>query len=251
MDANQIAEKYEKMITTGELAYGARLPSVRDLGTTEGVSPQTAAAAYSILAAYGLVRTSKKSGTWVIGAKSTRLHLGTFDSAPDWNLPVWSTEDPTDVKTTTLYKVSVDHAEGLSDWGIPDGTRIAERHYVKTVNGAPVQHKVTVIPYDRAVCMPQDADYEGVAPMMSPVGHPVISPPLGINMSTWLGWGVDDYVTVFGGTKMTEEAAEAFGVPKGTPGMGSFCTAKTATGETVFVTITTQTLTAQFTITHK
>jgi hypothetical protein len=33
--------------------------------------------------------------------------------------------------------------------------------------------------------------------------------------------------------------------------MGSFCMAKTADGETVFVVITTQSKTAKFTITHK
>lgn len=253
MDAHQIAEKIETLIASGAegYEYGKKLLNVRDLGTQEGVSAQTASAAYQSLAMRGLVRISKKSGTWVIGSKTTKIHLGTFDSAPDWTLPVWSTDDETDVKETKLYKVSVSQAEGLTEWGIADGTQITERHYVKTVNGAPVQHKVTVLPYDRAIAMPRDADYAGIAPMMTPVGHPVVSQPSGMTMSDWLGWGVDSYVTEFGDSKMSEESAEIFGVPAGTVSMGSFCMAKTADGETVFVVITTQSKTAKFTITHK
>jgi GntR family transcriptional regulator len=253
MDAQQIAEKIEVLIAAGAegYEYGKKLLNVRELGAQEGVSAQTASAAYQALALRGLVRISKKSGTWVIGSKTTKIHLGTFDSAPDWTLPVWSTDDENDVKETTLYKVGISEANGLTEWGIADGTQIVERHYVKRVNGAPVQHKVTVLPYDRAVAMPQDPGYSGMAPMMTPVGHPIVSPPSGINMSQWLGWDVEDYTTEFGDTKMGPESAEIFGVPAGTIAMGSFCMAKTRDGETVFVVITTQAKTAKFTITHK
>jgi GntR family transcriptional regulator len=253
MDAHQIAEKIEALIASGAegYTYGKRLLNVRELGTQEGVSAQTASAAYQALAMRGLVRTTKKSGTWVIGSKTTRIHLGTFDAAPDWTLPVWSTDDDTDIKETKLYKVSASEASGLSEYGIADGTQIVERHYVKTVNGAPVQHKVTILPYDRAIAMPKEPGYTGIAPMMTPVGHPVISQPSGMNMSDWLGWGVDDYVTEFGDTKMTEDSAEIFEVPAGTIAKGSFCMAKTSEGETVFLVITTQGANTKFTITHK
>lgn len=253
MDAHQIAAKYKKLIIAGAPGFenGNRLKSVRDVGTEEGVSAQTAAAAYSLLATYGLVRTSKKSGTWVIGAKTANMHLGSFNAGPDWNLATWSTGDENDVNTITLYKVSVDQAEGLAEYGIPDGTQVAERHYRKEVNGVPVQHKVSVIPYELAVKMPQDPSYTGVAPMLSPVGHPVISPPKGISPAEWLGWDVDRYFTTIGVTDMTRSAAEVFGVPVGTPGIGHFTVAKNSGGGTVFVSVGTSTLTHKYTIDHK
>lgn len=253
MDAQQIAKKIEALIAEGAEGYtfGSKLMNVRALGAQEGVSAQTASTAYQALAIRGMVRISKKSGTWVIGSKTTKIHLGTFNEAPDWTLPVWSTDSDDDVKETALVRVNSREAEGLAEWGIADGTRILERHYVKKVNGAPVQHKVTVLPYDRAIAMPIDPDYTGPAPMMTPVGDEVITPPSGLNMSQWLGWGVDTYTTDFGDCEMSADSAEIFGVPAGTAAMGSFCMAKTEDGETVFVVITTQSKTARFTITHK
>lgn len=253
MTAQTIADKIEPLIAAGAEGYRFKdqLLNVRALGEQEGVSAQTASAAYQILAMRGLVVTTKKSGTRVTGAKTTFIELGTFDRAPDWNKPVTSTDEEGDVTETTLTEFEVTEASGLAEWGIADGTRVTERHYTKTTNGAPVQHKVTYMPYEYAEAMPQDASYQGVPPMLSPKGQPVVSPPRGINMSQWLGWGVDDYVTEYGLVKTTEAASKALGVPVGTPMMGSICKATTPEGKTVFMVLTTQSITAKFRLIHK
>lgn len=253
MTAQTIADKIEPRIAAGDegFQYGDQLLNVRALGAQEGVSAQTASAAYQILAMRGLVVTTKKSGTRVSAPKTTYVEAGTFDRAPDWNKEVSTTGNPDDVIEVTLTKFEVSAASGLSEWGIEDGTRVTERHYTKTTNGAPVQHKVTYMPYEYAESMPQDDTYQGVPPMLTPKGQPIVKPPRGINMSQWMGWDVDDYVTEYFLVKSSPDAAKALGIPVGTPMIGSACKATTTEGKTVFVVLTTQALTARIRLIHK
>ena len=60
-----IASKIESAIAAGQLAPGAKLPTVRDLAAALEVSPATVAAAYRTLAQRGLISANSRRGTTV------------------------------------------------------------------------------------------------------------------------------------------------------------------------------------------
>jgi DNA-binding transcriptional MocR family regulator len=63
--AAEIAASVEAGVRSGALAAGARLPSVRILATTLGVSPATVASAYRTMRQRGLLETAGRHGTRV------------------------------------------------------------------------------------------------------------------------------------------------------------------------------------------
>lgn len=60
-----IASAISRLITTGDLAPGDRLPTVRDLAKDLGVSPATVSHAWQTLAAAGLITSRGRSGSFV------------------------------------------------------------------------------------------------------------------------------------------------------------------------------------------
>lgn len=60
-----IASAISRLITTGDLAPGDRLPTVRDLARDLGVSPATVSHAWQTLAAAGLITSRGRSGSFV------------------------------------------------------------------------------------------------------------------------------------------------------------------------------------------
>jgi DNA-binding transcriptional MocR family regulator len=63
-----IATGIARMITTGDLAPGDRLPTVRDLAVDLGVSPATVSHAWQTLASAGLIISRGRSGSFVRSA---------------------------------------------------------------------------------------------------------------------------------------------------------------------------------------
>jgi regulatory GntR family protein len=253
VNAHQIAEKIEAQITAGAEGYqhGDRLLSVRDLGEAENVSAQTAAAAYSLLAVRGLVVTSKKSGTRVAATKAASFRLGSFGK-PDWNLKDWEVKDGTEEGTVSLYDMvfttaNADHAK----LGLPEGSQIVERHYRKEIKGVPVQHKVTILPYDLARSMPQDSSYDGPPPMMTPVGHPVVARPAGKSMMDWLGWDVAHNRVQIQNGPIGEMAAKVLGVPQGTPGLLANAAIRDSEGNVLYLTLSTGLSTNVYILDHE
>jgi len=253
VNAHEIAEKIEGLITAGAEGYrhGDRLLSVRDLGESENVSAQTAAAAYSLLAVRGLVVTSKKSGTRVAATKSASFRLGSFGK-PDWNLKDWEVKDGTDEGTVSLYDLVFSNADAhLAEIGFPEGSQVVERHFRKDIAGVPVQHKVTILPYDLARSMPQDSSYDGPPPMMTPVGHPVVDRPAGKSMMDWLGWDVAHNRVEIHNGPIGEMAAKVLGVPQGTPGLIANATIRDSSGNVLYVTISTGLSTNVYVLDHE
>ncbi len=62
---NQIAESIRRLIASGELKPGDRLPPVREMAKRWGCTPATVARAYSELVREGLLTTHRKGGTRV------------------------------------------------------------------------------------------------------------------------------------------------------------------------------------------
>jgi DNA-binding transcriptional MocR family regulator len=63
--ARRIAGVIGRMITSGELPVGTRLPTVRELATRLGVSPTTVSEAWHSLAAVGAIEARGRNGTYV------------------------------------------------------------------------------------------------------------------------------------------------------------------------------------------
>lgn len=252
MDAHQIAAKIEGLIASGAEGYQHknRLLSVRNLGEAEGVSAQTAAAAYSLLEARGLVTVSNKSGTYVSATKAAVFRLGSFDCAPNWDLKDWEVKDGSQ-GVMELEKMAFEATdEELATIGREPGTRVVVRHYRKLIDGVSVQHKAVVLPYDLASTMPQDENYEGLPPMMTPIGHPLIVRPEGRSMHDWLGWDCKTNQVRIKNVAVGEMAAKVLGVPVGTPGLAAYGTIRDSAGDVMYTTILTGLATSEFVLDH-
>jgi GntR family transcriptional regulator len=80
----QIIEQIKYLISTGELAPGERLPTLRELAAQLQVNFTTVARAYRTLDAEGLISTQHGRGTFVLGpateAETDRLREQSLDS---------------------------------------------------------------------------------------------------------------------------------------------------------------------------
>ncbi len=76
----EIAEAIRRLMVSGELKAGDRLPSVRAMGDRWKCTPNTVSRAYSLLAQEGLVSAHRGGGTRVVGL---RAGLGET-SLPEW-----------------------------------------------------------------------------------------------------------------------------------------------------------------------
>ncbi|MFD5064518.1 GntR family transcriptional regulator [Streptomyces sp. NPDC058394] len=238
MNANAIVADIRAGIAAGQYRYGTRLPSVRDLADRYEVSQQTAAAAYAVLSALGLARTERGSGTTVAAGPASDAHLGTF-SPPDLAAAVpWkpARDGAGATEETTLVR-QVTAPEAMAAWDIAAGTEVVERTRIRSVDGAPVQHKMTVLPYEIAARTPEG--YDDVPPMLAPVGAQPIRPPHGMRVADWLGWDVATTECAITAEPMTPAACEALGMPDGSPGFRIVNVTRDSAGKTVYVTITT------------
>lgn len=62
----QIVEQVRRMVTSGELAAGSQLPTVRQLARELGVNFNTVARAYRLLDEAGLISTQQGRGTYIL-----------------------------------------------------------------------------------------------------------------------------------------------------------------------------------------
>jgi GntR family transcriptional regulator len=234
--ATAIAADIRKGIETGRYRYGTRLPGARALATEYGVSHQTIAAACAILAALGFVRTERNSGTTVTAGPKSDAHLGTF-TPPDLAAALpWKTNGGGQVSEETTLVRQMEAPTHMADWGIPEGSQVVERTRIRSVDGTPVQYKLSVFPYEIAARRPEGHD--GVPPMLAPVGAAPVAPPKGVRMADWLGWDVAGTECVITADPMDAAASTALGLAEGTPGFRVLAITRDPAGGTVFVTIT-------------
>ena len=238
MNANAIAAEIRKGIAAGQYRYGTRLPSVRDLAEQYGVSQQTAAAAYAVLSALGLVRAERGSGTTVAAGPAADAHLGTYappdlKAAQSWR----PSDDGVEVKEETTLVRQIPAPEETTSWGISAGIDVVERTRIRSVDGIPVQHKITLMPYELATRTPDG--YTGVPPMLVPVGAQPVKPPHGMRVADWLGWDVDKSECIITAEPMSSDACTALKMSEGSPGFRIVNVTRNSGGDTIYVTVTT------------
>ncbi|MEF9908614.1 GntR family transcriptional regulator [Streptomyces flavovirens] len=236
--SNHIAAALRGRITSGEYAYGARMPNVRDLAEEYDTSQQTAAAAYAALEGMGMVRVGRgKQGTVVTAGPPADAHLGTF-APPDLTAAsAWTPANGQQGTEETTGVMQQAATAEMTAWGIPEGSEVVVRTRLRVVNGTPVQHKITVMPHELAARRP--AGFDGVPPMLSPVGAAPVKAPTGVRMADWLGWSIAGTECAITAEPMDPAAAAALGLPEDVPGFKVVGIARDEAGETVFVTVTT------------
>lgn len=238
MTATQIAAALRQRILSGEFTYGSRMPNVRDLAEEYGTSQQTAAAAYAALAGLGMVRTHRgKQGTVVAAGPPASAHLGTFGPYDVTAAAAWTPSAGQSGETVTTRVRQMPATADMTTWGIEEGSEVVERTRIRSVDGIPVQHKITVMPYDLAARRPDG--YEGVPPMLAPVGAARVDPPAGVRMADWLGWGTVRTESSITAEPIDKDAALALGLPEDVPGFRVVGISVDASGATTFVTVTT------------
>lgn len=236
MDAHEIAAALRSAIAAGEYPHGSKLPTIRQTAERYGVSHQTAASAYSVLSVLGMVRTDRRSGTTVTAGRSADAHLGTFAPPDLAAAEAWKpTTAGTASEETTLVR-QTETSSVDSPWASTEGGFV-ERTRVRSVDGAPVQHKLTVMPY--AIASRKPEDHDGIPPMLAPVGATPVKPPQGVRVADWLGWNVARTECTITAEPMSPEACTALGMPEGAPGFRVLAVAYDPEGSAVFATITT------------
>lgn len=237
MGAHSIANAIRAEIIKGTYAHGSRLPTVREMMARHDVSQQTVASAYGMLADLGLVKTSRSSGTVVIAAPPGTAHLGTYGPADLSVADPWASSLGGEEKEETVSLRQYLAGPQEAAWGIPEGTSVIERVRMRTIDGTPAQHKTTILPYDVATRVPEG--YDGVAPMLAPVGAPPAGKPAGVRMADWLGWDIAYSKVLITNEAMRKDATDMLGMPEGTPGHVITNVAWDTSGAVLYVTVTT------------
>lgn len=236
MNAHEIAEALRSAIAAGEYPHGSKLPTIRQTAERYSVSHQTAASAYSVLAVLGMVRTDRRSGTTVTAGQAADAHLGTFVPPDLAAADAWKPAGGGTANEETTLVRQADTCGMELPWISTEGGFV-ERTRLRSVDGVPAQHKLTVLPYSVAAQKPED--YDGIPPMLAPVGAAPMKPPTGVRVADWLGWNVAHTSCTITAEPMSPEACKTLGMPEGSPGFKVLAVAYDPDGKAVFATVTT------------
>jgi DNA-binding transcriptional regulator YhcF (GntR family) len=109
----QLRTQVAALTVTGELAAGAKLPTVRQLASDLGLAPNTVARAYRELEADGVITTHGRRGTFVASPRLDNSSAGAFDS----------------VRRSAIDFTEVARRGGLS---LPEAVRLVEESWPRT-----------------------------------------------------------------------------------------------------------------------
>ncbi|MFN8619204.1 MAG: PLP-dependent aminotransferase family protein [Chloroflexota bacterium] len=99
----EVMTAIRRRAASGALAPGDRLPSIRGLATSMGVSPSTVVEAYDRLAAEGLIRARRGAGFYLVGTGAPPRPLGERGPARDREVdPFWVSRQSLDADPATL-----------------------------------------------------------------------------------------------------------------------------------------------------
>jgi DNA-binding transcriptional regulator YhcF (GntR family) len=82
----QIVEQVKNLIISGQLKPGEQIPSVRELASWLQVNPSTVARAYYDLKSQGLVATSRRLGTIIVGIQGRKDAADSSAEGFDWSI---------------------------------------------------------------------------------------------------------------------------------------------------------------------
>lgn len=234
MGAHEIAEDIKNEIIAGRIKFGDKLPTVRAQKERLGVSQQTVASAYGMLADQGMVKTDRNSGTTVIAAPPGSAHLGAYKPAELSVLDPWKVDGDGVGGEFALSIRQFEAGEREVAWGFPEGIAMVERIRLRTINDVPAHYRLTVIPYSVAALVPEG--FQGVPPMLAPVGAPAPDKPEGVRMADWLGWDIAHSEITIKTQGMTEQVSEKLNKPNKTPGTVTTTIVKDSQGDVLYVT---------------
>jgi GntR family transcriptional regulator len=72
----QLGEQIRRMVTSGQLAAGAELPSIRELAVRYAINPMTVSKIYSILEAEGVLERNRGKPMTVAAGQSPKEPVG-------------------------------------------------------------------------------------------------------------------------------------------------------------------------------
>jgi GntR family transcriptional regulator len=240
MNQAEIIKELTARIDRGEekYKYGERLPSTRDLAQEFDSTQQTVAAAFSVMAGMGLVSVRRGSGATVITGRPGRIKLGTYRSANReiaTSATAWKRDHGNGAKEGPTQVNHIVITEADADTGIEVGAEVVERIRTRyDGDGAPCQHKRTLITADAATLTPEG--WTGLPPMMR-AGD--VKPPEGLTISKWLGMGVVRVTYDMCVSMASGPAAEALTIPEGTPALRIVSRGLRQDGSVAFATVTT------------
>lgn len=130
----EVMNSIRAKVASRAFAAGDRLPSIRSLATSMGVSPSTVVEAYDRLAAEGLVRARRGSGFYISAPTLPRLALGTDDAKQDRSVdPFWVSRQSLDADPAVLKPGC---GWMPADWMPADALRRAFRAMARSADGA-------------------------------------------------------------------------------------------------------------------
>lgn len=238
MTQAEIIKAITEAIDRGAYKYGKPLPSTRELAEEHDSTPQTVAAALTVMAGMGLVQVQRGSRAKVITGKPRTIKLGTYRSA-NREVPTgttaWVKSTGEGSKESPASVSQIVTAEADSDTGIPVGAQVVERTRTRfDADEAPCQHKRTLVTVDMATLIPEG--WTGLPPMMSPEDH---APPAGLSLAKWLGMGVERVLYDISTAPATGSAAAALKLPEGTPALRIVSRGVRADDTVAYATVTT------------
>ena len=143
---HQIFLQLREEITSGERAFGSRLPTEQELAASFGVSRITARRALAELAETHLVDRKRRVGTTVIFQPPARPIEGSIDQAIESLL--------TFGRSTQVKLIELDEAPArapISDaLGVKPGTPLIRVVRVRWLDGEPLGHLISYVPADLA-----------------------------------------------------------------------------------------------------
>ena len=143
---HQIFLQLREEITSGERAYGSRMPTEQELAASFGVSRITARRALAELADTHLVARKRRVGTTVIFQSPARPIEGSIDQAIESLL--------TFGRSTQVKLIELDEAPArapISDaLGVKAGTPLIRVVRVRWLEGEPLGHLISYVPFDLA-----------------------------------------------------------------------------------------------------
>lgn len=172
-----IAQETAALVRTGELPVGVKLPTVRDLAFTLGVSPATVSHAWADLRRYKIISGRGRNGSWVISntfaPRPGRLLSGVSERSVRLDLRR-AVPDPALLPNLAAALAHGSRVDGLNSYDrvriIPELERAVRRDW----------------PYDASAFLATDGGYSAVHTLMHslvPPGAPVaVEDPTGLRL---------------------------------------------------------------------